>query len=76
MCLILKVLPKGAKVVSATSWGTSAWTITGRVETILADGTPKTYFLKVRKPFFPPLITIDRRLLMLSSVLRTTSESQ
>jgi protein-ribulosamine 3-kinase len=45
------VMPKGTKVLSAESYGNSAWTITGRVSVLLPDGTPKRYFLKVRRNF-------------------------
>ena len=40
-------MPTGTKVVSAEPFGNSAWTITGCVQAILPDGTPKAYFLKV-----------------------------
>lgn len=46
---IIAVLPKGAKVLGASSYGTSAWTRTARINIELDDGTPKSYFLKVRQ---------------------------
>lgn len=45
---IIAVLPKGARVLEASSYGTSAWTRTARIKVELADSTPKSYFLKVR----------------------------
>lgn len=44
---ILEVLPEGTKVLKASSYGTSAWTRTARIDVELADGTPRSYFLKV-----------------------------
>ena len=41
------MLPNGTRVLSADSFGSSAWTVTARVNVILEDGTPKSYFLKV-----------------------------
>jgi hypothetical protein len=41
------VMPRGTKVISAESWGISAWTKTAKVSVILPDGSPKRYFLKV-----------------------------
>lgn len=40
-------LPPGARVISASSYGTSLWTRTAQVVTSLPDGTTKNYFLKV-----------------------------
>lgn len=40
-------MPEGTKVVSAETYGNSAWTITGRVQVVLPDGNSKAYFLKV-----------------------------
>ncbi|KAH6680768.1 Fructosamine kinase-domain-containing protein [Halenospora varia] len=39
-------MPEGTKVVSAVSYGVSAWTKTGRISVILKDGTRKRYFAK------------------------------
>ena len=39
-------LPPGTRIVSADSYGSSAWTVTARISSILADGTPKLWFLK------------------------------
>ena len=44
------VLPRGTRIVTAESCGISAWTKTAKVSVILADGTPKRYFLKVILP--------------------------
>ena len=41
-------MPQGTKVISAESWGISAWTKTAKIEVSLVDGTSKRYFLKVR----------------------------
>jgi hypothetical protein len=40
-------MPKGTKILSAESYGNSAWTVTGKISTIQPDGKPKLYFLKV-----------------------------
>jgi protein-ribulosamine 3-kinase len=40
-------LPEGTKILSADSYGFSAWTVTARISTILADGSEKHFFLKV-----------------------------
>ncbi|KAI9780422.1 MAG: hypothetical protein M1839_006696 [Geoglossum umbratile] len=40
-------LPEDSKLVSTTGHGASLWTRSARVDTILADGVPKAYFLKV-----------------------------
>jgi protein-ribulosamine 3-kinase len=45
-----QVMPRGTRVVSAESCGISAWTKIAKVSVILADGTPKRYFLKVDLP--------------------------
>ncbi|KAI0968075.1 Fructosamine kinase-domain-containing protein [Xylaria arbuscula] len=43
---IVEALPKGTKVLSAESWGLSAWSRTAKISTILSDGTSKKYFVK------------------------------
>ena len=43
-----KVLPEDTTIISADSFGSSAWTVTARVKTVSKDGAPKAYFLKVR----------------------------
>ncbi|KAG6988835.1 hypothetical protein G7Y79_00069g096270 [Physcia stellaris] len=43
---IVAVLPKGAKVTEARSYGKSEWARLARVRVELADGTAKSYFLK------------------------------
>ena len=44
---IVAVLPKDAKVLEARSYGKSEWARLARVRVELADGTAKSYFLKV-----------------------------
>ena len=41
------VMSQGTKVLSAESWGISAWTKTAKISVTLSDGSPKRYFLKV-----------------------------
>src|SRR5947208_250673 len=38
--------PEGTKVLTADNYGSSAWTVTARINVELADGTPKRYFFK------------------------------
>lgn len=40
-------MPKGTKVLTAETYGNSAWTITGRIQVELPTGESKVYFLKV-----------------------------
>ena len=40
-------LPEGTRIVSAVHFGTSSWTVTGKVTARDPDGTEKLYFLKV-----------------------------
>ncbi|KAK1516551.1 hypothetical protein CABS01_06518 [Colletotrichum abscissum] len=44
---ILLAMPIGTKVLSAESWGISAWTKTAKICVILPGDTPKRYFLKL-----------------------------
>lgn len=44
---VLAELPKGCRVVSTESHGVSFWANTGRIDVELADGSPKTFFIKV-----------------------------
>ncbi|KAE8453868.1 hypothetical protein EG329_007644 [Mollisiaceae sp. DMI_Dod_QoI] len=44
--VVIDQLPPGTQVHSCDRYGASAWTITARITTTLADGTPKLYFLK------------------------------
>lgn len=39
-------LPKGAEVISASRFGSSAWTVTARLQVRIPDGTQRQYFLK------------------------------
>ncbi len=36
-------------MLSAESYGTSAWSLTGRINTVKEDGTPSLFFVKVGK---------------------------
>ncbi|KAK4223271.1 Fructosamine kinase-domain-containing protein [Podospora fimiseda] len=45
--LQLPALPEDTKLFNAKRFGTSAWTITGRMEVIEPDGTHRPYFVKV-----------------------------
>lgn len=45
---VVAVMPAGTNVLEAEAWGTSAWTKTAKITTLLPDGTPKRYFVKVR----------------------------
>lgn len=44
---VMLVMPKGTSVISAEEWNLSAWTRIAKINTVLADGSPKRYFLKV-----------------------------
>jgi fructosamine-3-kinase len=46
---MVPALPAGSSFVSARNFGKSAWTITGRIAALDADGTEKFYFVKVSK---------------------------
>ncbi|OAX83368.1 hypothetical protein ACJ72_02279 [Emergomyces africanus] len=46
---VLAVLPHDVRVLSANSYGTSAWSQTGRIDAITGDGSPVSYFLKYVK---------------------------
>lgn len=54
-------LPKGTTFLSVENFGTSAWTVTGRVMALEPDGTEKPYFLKV--PNTAPLLELKGRTL-------------
>jgi protein-ribulosamine 3-kinase len=43
---VVAKFPEGTKVISANRWGTSAWTITARLEIELSDVSHERYFLK------------------------------
>lgn len=43
-------LPQGTQVLRSSAYGTSLWTRTARVTTLL-DGEKKEYFLKVRERY-------------------------
>jgi protein-ribulosamine 3-kinase len=40
-------LPEGCKVISTESHGVSFWAQTGRIDVLLHDGTPQSFFIKV-----------------------------
>lgn len=44
---VFAALPTGSTFISVEHFGTSAWTITGRVIASSPDGTETSYFLKV-----------------------------
>ncbi|PGH12526.1 hypothetical protein AJ80_06687 [Polytolypa hystricis UAMH7299] len=44
---VVAKLPKGCRVTGITSHGSSFWTQTAHLQTVLADGTSKSFFLKV-----------------------------
>lgn len=44
---VLAELPKGCRVISTEGHGVSFWANTGRIDVELANGTPKTFFIKV-----------------------------
>ena len=46
-------LPQGTTFLSVENFGTSAWTITGRVVAMEPNGTEKPYFLKVCSTIVP-----------------------
>jgi fructosamine-3-kinase len=46
---IIEVLPKESKIRAIEQYGTSSWASTARVDTEAADGSRKTYFLKMLK---------------------------
>ncbi|KEY73635.1 hypothetical protein S7711_09676 [Stachybotrys chartarum IBT 7711] len=43
---VLAKLPAGSRILSAGLFGTSAWTVTARLQAQLPDGTVEQYFLK------------------------------
>ncbi|KAK1764261.1 Fructosamine kinase-domain-containing protein [Phialemonium atrogriseum] len=44
---VVEALPQGSTFLSAEPFGTSAWTVTGKVMAREPDGTEKAYFLKI-----------------------------
>ena len=48
----LSELPPDTQIHSCDRYGASAWTVTARITTTLADGTPKFYFLKVIEVYY------------------------
>ncbi|KAH6950643.1 Fructosamine kinase-domain-containing protein [Fusarium avenaceum] len=44
---VQRELPEGCKVVSIENHGVSFWAKTGRINILLNDGTPQSYFIKV-----------------------------
>ena len=47
LMILQTVLPEGSTFVTVERFGTSAWTVTGRLTTTDADGEEVLYFLKV-----------------------------
>jgi hypothetical protein len=47
--MVFLELPPGTQIHSCDRYGASAWTVTARITTTLAGGTPKFYFLKVEE---------------------------
>ncbi|MCJ1477256.1 hypothetical protein MMC13_005927 [Lambiella insularis] len=43
---IIHALPPGLKIVSADSYGSSAWSVTARINAVCPDGSPARFFLK------------------------------
>jgi len=43
---IIEALPQDLRIVSADSYGSSAWSVTARINTEKPDGTPARFFLK------------------------------
>ncbi|KAF9765618.1 hypothetical protein IL306_002085 [Fusarium sp. DS 682] len=44
---VLRELPEGCKVTSTENHGVSFWAKTGRIDVLLNDGTPQSFFIKV-----------------------------
>ncbi|KAI9375177.1 Fructosamine kinase-domain-containing protein [Aspergillus egyptiacus] len=44
---VLMALPQGCKVTSTKNHGVSSWAQTGRIDVLLRDGTPQSFFIKV-----------------------------
>ncbi|KAK0639450.1 Fructosamine kinase-domain-containing protein [Cercophora newfieldiana] len=44
---VLRELPEGCKVTSTDDHGVSYWAKTSRIDVLLSDGTPQTFFIKV-----------------------------
>lgn len=44
---VLRELPEGCKVISTEKHGVSFWAQTGRIDVLLPDGTPQSFFIKV-----------------------------
>ncbi|KAJ5245745.1 hypothetical protein N7489_005841 [Penicillium chrysogenum] len=43
---VLRVLPEGCNVTSTEKHGVSFWAQTGRIDVLLRDGTPQSFFIK------------------------------
>ncbi|EXA38071.1 hypothetical protein FOVG_12070 [Fusarium oxysporum f. sp. pisi HDV247] len=44
---VLRELPDGCKITSIKNHGVSFWAKTGRIDVLLGDGTPQSFFIKV-----------------------------
>ena len=53
------VLPEGSSVISATGYGGSFWSQTGKILVRLAEGTTETYLIKVCTPISCANVTRD-----------------
>lgn len=43
------VLPPDSSIISAIGYGASYWSQSGKIDVRLADGTPESFFIKVRQ---------------------------
>ncbi|KAJ5953998.1 hypothetical protein N7501_008277 [Penicillium viridicatum] len=46
MLTAFQELPEGCKVTSTENHGVSFWAQTGRIDVLLRDGTPQSFFIK------------------------------
>ncbi|KAJ5650563.1 Fructosamine/Ketosamine-3-kinase [Penicillium longicatenatum] len=44
---VSRELPEGCKIISTAKHGVSFWAQTGRIDVLLRDGTPQSFFIKV-----------------------------
>lgn len=56
---ICEALPERITILSANNFGSSAWTVTARIDTVLKDGTSKACFLKVRALYLYNTLKLD-----------------
>ena len=48
LTILCEALPRGLTILSADSYGSSAWSVTARINAKKPNGTPARFFLKVR----------------------------